>query len=1044
VTRVLVRPYGRAASQALADAIAMAKQGRALAPVTVVVPSNFAGLAARRLLGSGAVVAAGTSGSGIANVNFLTPFRLAQLLAVGQLRGQRPLTNPVLAAAVRRTLAEEPREFARVRDHHATEQALAASVGELSNVSQQGLDAIVDAGGFAASVVQVHRDVVSRLRSFHDEAEVARAATHRSDLADALASFGPVIWYLPGATTAPLAGMLRAIVSHAESLVIIGVNGVDEADAEVNRALRIAGVAGAMSDGIEPPLASHVVSVSDADEEVRYVVREIVGLVDSGVPLDRIGIFHPVPDPYVRLLEQHLAAADVAANGPSRRRLAESIAGRVLLAALALPSERWRRDRVMALLADAPIRHADGFGRPTVWDAVSRDAGVVMDLRDWRTKLATYDERLAKQREDSLERGHTRRAEVLDRVRADGTQLADFIDGLATAVGAVADADSWEARALAARELLVTLLGPGNRHGSWPEAEQAAFDQVEGALDRLSELDELDPKPSLAVFSRALVAELSIARGRSGRFGHGVVYGPLASAVGHDLDAVFILGCAEGILPAPRREDALLSDQARLLTGGDLSPRLGQLHEQHRLFLAALSAAPEDKRWLLFPRGDLRSSRRARPSRWLLPSASAAANQTLFATDFEHDTPHGVIEVESHAEALATAEHPASLDERDLAEVLEFVRANGDAADHPAAAAETAGLLAQAARAGGDFTAFDGNLGGLPIPTTDDRPQSASRLETWATCGFRYFLAYVLGIGDRDDPERTVELSALDRGSAMHEILETFLREIVAQGPPSPDEPWTDEQRARALQVAAEVFDDYERRGRTGRPVMWDTQKSDLLASIDEFLQADDDHRASLAATPAHFEQGFGLDGEPPVAIEIADGRLLRFRGFIDRIDSAGPGRMVVSDYKTGSGSQYKGLAKEADPTKAGTLLQLGLYAEAAHQLLGADSVETSYWMVNPRANYQRMGYEWTPEHRARLVDVVSTIVDGIESGVFAAAPGDWDNFRRTYKECAFCEFDPICPRDRAEHAADKLTAPELSVRVALTAKPDDPEAGGA
>ena len=99
--------------------------------------------------------------------------------------------------------------------------------------------------------------------------------------------------------------------------------------------------------------------------------------------------------------------------------------------------------------------------------------------------------------------------------------------------------------------------------------------------------------------------------------------------------------------------------------------------------------------------------------------------------------------------------------------------------------------------------------------------------------------------------------------------------------------------------------------------------------------------------------------------------------------------------------------------------------------------------MVNPRANYQRMGYEWTAEHRARLVEVVSTIVDGIETGVFAAAPGDWDSFRRTYSECAFCEFDPICPRDRAEHAADKLTAPELSVRVALTAKPAVDETDG-
>ena len=76
---------------------------------------------------------------------------------------------------------------------------------------------------------------------------------------------------------------------------------------------------------------------------------------------------------------------------------------------------------------------------------------------------------------------------------------------------------------------------------------------------------------------------------------------------------------------------------------------------------------------------------------------------------------------------------------------------------------------------------------------------------------------------------------------------------------------------------------------------------------------------------------------------------------------------------------------------------------------------------------------EWTEEHRRRLADVVTTIVEGIEGGVFAAAPGEWDSFRRTYEQCAYCEFDSVCPRDRAEHAADKADAPELAVRVALS-----------
>ncbi len=59
--KVVVTEYGRAASASLARAIVDAKVGAALAPVTVVVPSNFAGLAARRMLGSGDLGVAGVA-----------------------------------------------------------------------------------------------------------------------------------------------------------------------------------------------------------------------------------------------------------------------------------------------------------------------------------------------------------------------------------------------------------------------------------------------------------------------------------------------------------------------------------------------------------------------------------------------------------------------------------------------------------------------------------------------------------------------------------------------------------------------------------------------------------------------------------------------------------------------------------------------------------------------------------------------------------------------------------------------------------------------
>jgi len=438
--RVIVTEYGRPASAALAQAVMNAKNGAALAPVTVIVPSNFAGLAARRMLGGGSLGV-----SGVANVNFMTPFRLAQLVAVGQLR-TKPLTNPVLGAGVRRALAEDPHHFRRVSDHQSTERALAAIAGELSNVSAASLTEIEQSGSNAEAIVSIYRSIRSHLRGFHDEADIARAASHRPDLADVLAPYGQLVWYLPGPTSAPLASFLRSALGVVNgATVIAALTGDRSIDNEVYRSLRIAGLPFAPDP--EPPspeqvrealpVAEHVISVTDADEEVRAVLREVIQLVDGGTPLDRIGIFHPAPDPYVRILEQQLSAAQIPANGPSRRRLSEMIAGRCLLGALELPAERWRRDRVIALVNSCPLRHDGNVARPAAWDELSRFAGVVGGLADWRAKLDVERTRIAFAVEEATASNRQRRVDQLTSQRADVDNLASFIDTLAELVDAV-------------------------------------------------------------------------------------------------------------------------------------------------------------------------------------------------------------------------------------------------------------------------------------------------------------------------------------------------------------------------------------------------------------------------------------------------------------------------------------------------------------------------------------------------------------------------------------------------------------------------------
>ena len=47
----------------------------------------------------------------------------------------------------------------------------------------------------------------------------------------------------------------------------------------------------------------------------------------------------------------------------------------------------------------------------------------------------------------------------------------------------------------------------------------------------------------------------------------------------------------------------------------------------------------------------------------------------------------------------------------------------------------------------------------------------------------------------------------------------------------------------------------------------------------------------------------------------------------------------------------------------------------------------------------------------------MSTIVDGIEAGIFPPNPGEYDTHFGRFSNCRHCEFDGICDRDRdSEH----------------------------
>jgi hypothetical protein len=83
-----------------------------------------------------------------------------------------------------------------------------------------------------------------------------------------------------------------------------------------------------------------------------------------------------------------------------------------------------------------------------------------------------------------------------------------------------------------------------------PEREARAAETVARVVSGLAELGAVEPVADLTALGLTLGLELADDLPRQGRFGTGVLVAPLGSAIGLDLDVVFVVGLAEELVPA--------------------------------------------------------------------------------------------------------------------------------------------------------------------------------------------------------------------------------------------------------------------------------------------------------------------------------------------------------------------------------------------------------------------------------------------------------------------------------------------------------------
>ncbi len=405
-----------------------------------------------------------------------------------------------------------------------------------------------------------------------------------------------------------------------------------------------------------------------------------------------------------------------------------------------------------------------------------------------------------------------------------------------------------------------------------------------------------------------------------------VVLGDLVRTRLNRSRVLFLLGCAEGVFPPARSDDALLNDAelGRMETCGlTVWGDTALLSEADRLQLYTLLSKATDRIFFSYAC--------AGASGELVPSPILQTVETLF--------PYPEKQVIVRRTGMLPANAEVGFER--LSELLRTYNAEGVIlpglpalhayyANDPEYAGATEALLS--GRAG---TKAETQLGKtLARKLYGDAPaMSASRLEQFARCPFAQYLKYGLGAEERKEAAERAD----NVGTFLHDALDLFVRTAQSEGRDL--RTMTNEEADaildRILPPLQKEHNDgiFERNARQREALVVRIRM--IRWCVYSVLRQIREGGFTIAATEAEFGKN---DGLPPVTLVLSDGTRIPIGGKIDRIDKTPDGTMFrIVDYKTGRSHTF-------DPSKfsSGETIQLPLYLEAA-KALGGEAVGMYY-----------------------------------------------------------------------------------------------------
>ena len=208
---------------------------------------------------------------------------------------------------------------------------------------------------------------------------------------------------------------------------------------------------------------------------------------------------------------------------------------------------------------------------------------------------------------------------------------------------------------------------------------------------------------------------------------------------------------------------------------------------------------------------------------------------------------------------------------------------------------------------------------------------SVSSLETYAGCPYRYFLNFTLQI----KPTESFEIESSDAGSLAHDILKSFSDRLSVEGLS-----WTTFTDEYAKSVIPDIA--YEKSASFGSSLYYASKRNEYNISrlsrlaLRSVLFIREQLKAG-SFVPTSFEKPFNMD------IDLENGRKLRMRGIIDRVDIATEGDkkyVQVVDYKSGD--------KDIDLSMLmdGRQIQIPLYMYKEKEDTGAEPAAMIYFHI--------------------------------------------------------------------------------------------------